>query len=152
MAEHMLIDGYNVIHAIKEFKKNLAFGVNAAAQIFVQEASKLLIMKDKVTLVFDGNGSNISIEYPCDSKRFCVIYSSIGISADTLIERIVRKSKIKIDCTVITNDHGLGNTIRSIGGITLSAEEFVNIISSGESICRKRMTLSDRSFGNKLFK
>ncbi|MDR2735774.1 MAG: NYN domain-containing protein [Puniceicoccales bacterium] len=153
MAEHILIDGYNVIHSIKEFKKNLSFGINASAQIFIQEASRLLMIIDKVTLVFDGKDTKTTIDYPYNSKRFCVIYSDKNTTADTLIERIVRESKHPINCTVMTNDHALGDTIRSVGGIVMPSEELINLISGGESVCKRRIISSnnDQSFGNKLF-
>jgi predicted RNA-binding protein with PIN domain len=153
MAEHILIDGYNVIHSLVDLKKTLAFGINASAQIFIQEASKLLNLMDKVTLIFDGN-DNMTIDYPYRSRRFCVIYSAESTTADTIIEQIVRKSKSRINCTVVTSDYGLSNTVRAIGGIIMPPEEFASLISKNESIYKKRTISGDNGepFGNKLFK
>ncbi|MDR0351714.1 MAG: NYN domain-containing protein [Puniceicoccales bacterium] len=154
MAEHILIDGYNVIHSLVDSKKTLAFGVNASAQIFIQEASKLLSIVDRVTLVFDGNDVKSTVDYPYRGRRFCVIYSDLNTTADTLIEQMVRKSKARIDCTVVTNDHGLSNTVRALGGIIMSAKEFSSMISKDEYSYGKRTIAGDNGepFGTKLFK
>jgi predicted RNA-binding protein with PIN domain len=139
MAEHILIDGYNVIHSLPDLKKTLTFRGTAASHIFTQEASRFLVSIDRVTVVFDGNDAISSIEYQGNSKRFCVIYSGEDTTADTIIEQLVRKGKHKLDYTVVTNDHGLSNTIRSIGGVINTSTELIDMIGNSGSRYALRM-------------
>lgn len=125
-AHHVVVDGYNVIHAWPELKSAMRFGYAAACKRLIEAVRVLHDMEGlRVTVVFDGNGDAINIERPNKELTFSVIYAAAGVSADTVIERIVCNSNGKY-VTVVTADASIMNVAKTRGARTMSPFELVD--------------------------
>lgn len=125
--EHILVDGYNMIHQWTEFQairsKNLAASRKALIHLLTRFHD---CHGGKLTVVFDGrNLPKGSDEIRTDIG---VIYSKQGQSADAVIERIVGQSANPSVYLVATDDHAEQNLVESLGGRTMSADVFHSII------------------------
>jgi len=129
--KHLLIDGYNIIHAWPDLKKSLkTLGLDVTrsklADIVrvIHDTEKL-----RLTIVFDGKGSDVEIERPTPEKTFSLLFSPRGISADTLIEQLASNAKKNQEIIVATDDSMIALSASSSGAIVISSHallEWVN--------------------------
>ncbi len=118
---HLLIDGYNVIHAIPDLKACLGEGVEAARARLVSWVSGLHDIEGiRVTVVFDGRGDDVEIERPSGDLTLSVLYSPRGISADGVIEQLVGTAVTPGNIQVVTRDNLVRETIRALGAEPLT--------------------------------
>lgn len=125
--EHLLIDGYNLLHAWPETQRLLRRDIDGAREHFL---NTVRIIHDiggvQTTVVFDGRGSKPEIEYPGDSETFAVVYSPAGLSADGVIEQLVAAAKHPAACTVASRDNLVAESIRASGAVVLTPEGLRN--------------------------
>ncbi len=121
------IDGYNFIFSLIES--------NESIQILRQKTIHLLQKKFALlnlsgTVVFDGShkrGEESGLSYP---SPLIVAYSPKGQSADEyIVEKIELASQPKT-ITVVTNDRGLIQHVRSLGAKVQSNSEFIHALLS----------------------
>lgn len=121
---HLLIDAYNVIHHWPETKRALRRGSQEAREIL---AGAVRVIHDRervrVTLVFDGNGPEITIERPGAQTTFSYLFSPASMSADDVIEQIVGKSADPGSFLVVTQDLAERRTVEALGGVVISPED-----------------------------
>jgi len=121
--EHILVDGYSILHQWSELKaarmRSLAAGRQALIHILTQFHD---CHGGHLTLVFDGR----SIPRGGDGIRsgIQILYSREGQTADAVIERIVGQSADPEKFLVATDDHAEQNIIEGLGGRVLSADAF----------------------------
>lgn len=122
---HLLIDGYNIIHAWDSFSSIRRNDMPSAVSML---AEKVRVIHDlegiRTTLVFDGNGSEISIERPSNELTFSLVFTPKGMTADDFIEQLVHNAKDPSVITAVTQDTLLRTTVESAGGFVYSAESF----------------------------
>jgi len=125
--EHLLVDGYNVLHAWPEMRAAIRRSTDLARGDLVY---KLLSYSDAlgvhVTVVFDGNGPSEGeqYEYLLNGSLVEVIFSTKKKTADQVIERIIYRAENKINITVATSDRGIrdfamNEGVRTIGSMAL---------------------------------
>lgn len=120
---HLYIDGYNVVHAWPEARRHWP-GAQEAARAVVIEAAQAVHDWEQiaVTVVFDGKGSELSVETPNPRiPTFNVVFAPTGLTADTVIEQLARK-RADDGVAVATGDRLLAETVRALGGAAWSPE------------------------------
>ncbi len=142
--EHLLIDGYNVIHAWPDLVALLERDSGAARE---RLADIVRIIHDfegwRTTLVFDGQGETIEIERPTEEMSFSLVYAPAGTSADAIIERMVYRSPDPGRVTVVSGDNMVRETITVLGGRSLGPGELLKWVEScerrqGDALQRRR--------------
>lgn len=107
---HLIIDGYNVIHAWQELKPCL---LKLGSEVARDQLSKMLeaiyfTRSLRLTIVFDGNGNDIEIVKPIKKEiHFSHLFSPKNTSADGLIVKLVEKNKKEFPLIVATDDSAL---------------------------------------------
>lgn len=125
--DHLLIDGYNVIHAWPELRGLLGRSVDAARERLI-ETCRVIREVDglRVTLVFDSSRDTAQVETPGEDQGYAVLYAPKGVSADGLIEQIVRRAKKPTRCVVISRDNLVLEAVRASGGFGYFPEELLD--------------------------
>jgi predicted RNA-binding protein with PIN domain len=123
--KHLLIDGYNVIHAWPGLKKVLLREGAAAARERLCEAARVLhdFEKIRVSFVFDGRGERIEIERPGRQLTFSVVFSPAAMTADGVIEQLVGKAEDPGLILVATSDGLERQTVEALGAKWLSPRD-----------------------------
>lgn len=143
-SRHLLIDAYNVIHHWPELRRALRRG-NGVAREELAAAVRVLHDRERirVTLVFDGRGSEIEVERPGHSLTFSYLYSPGSLSADDVIERLVGSASDPGNCIVVTRDLAERRTIEALGAVARSPEELRSWIARARAAVARQ--LADRS-------
>ena len=142
--EHLLIDGYNVIHDWPEVRGAMKRDINVACR---KLADRVRILHDfegiRVTIVFDGRGEGVEIERPGKELTFSLVYAPTGSSADEIIVQLVRTSKDPGKLTVVSRDGLIRNLVREGGSRVYSPGDLLDRIEACER--RQSQALSRRS-------
>lgn len=155
VCEHLLVDGYNVIHAWPEMKEALREGTDVSVQRLAEQVRILHDMEGiMTTLVFDGKGDTNTFEHPGGQVTFTLLFAAAGISADALIEQMVARSPKPEDLVVVSRDNMVRETIFILGARPMTPEELADWVDAA----RKRQTRNleqrtrntDKDFGNRL--
>jgi predicted RNA-binding protein with PIN domain len=154
--EHLLIDGYNVLHAWPDRKTIWRDGIDVARS---RLGDALRILHDRehirVTLVFDGKGSEIDIERPTGDLNFSFLYTPKGITADTILEQFVTTSNNPRGVWIVSRDNGIRETVHAAGGTCIDPEDLhAWVYGSKEQQKRdltRRQQEARKQWGQKLF-
>ncbi|WP_309400551.1 NYN domain-containing protein [Cerasicoccus maritimus] len=140
---HLLIDGYNVIHQWPDFAERFKRDPAGTCDHLV-EAVRVIHDVDnyRVTIVFDGRGAMVDVQFPGEISTFAVLYSPSDLSADGLIEQIVKNAKNPKSCTVVSRDNLIAESIRASGGFAIRPEELWDWVKRCDS--RSRQTIQTR--------
>ena len=125
--ELLVVDGYNVIYGTPRYQRLIDEGsgkrrdhdpFDRAREALVGDVAAFAQGRYEPVIVFDAAG-NLNPEHP-ELRRAGVrmIFSPTGVSADTVIEKLVTECRQKMrEVTVVTSD----NTIRAtVGGIPVT--------------------------------
>lgn len=142
-SRHLLIDAYNVIHHWPELRRALRRGTAVARE---ELASTVRVLHDheriRVTLVFDGQGSEIQVERPGPQLTFSYLFSPDSLSADDVIERLVGSAPDPENCIIVTRDLAERHTIEALGAIAHTPDDLrAWVMRVEESVARE---LTDR--------
>lgn len=152
---HLLIDGYNVVHAWPWLRAQIPRGIDTAAALLVE---RVRILHDSgevfATVVFDGRGQRLESV----GKRkgdIEVLYAPSGSSADAIIEQVVLRAPDPSNFIVASRDNMVRETVFIQGARTITPEELEDWIEKLErrqtKELRERSDKTDRRFGNRLF-
>lgn len=132
---HLLVDGYNVIHAWEELR-GLLHQDSGMARDKLAEIVRVIhdIEGLRTTLVFDGQGKDIEIERPTEETTFSLLYAPAGMTADSLIEQMVRSSKSPKSVTVASRDNMVIETVLAQGANAISPDALADWVAA----CEKR--------------
>lgn len=124
MADFLLVDGYNILHAWAELKKMLGEDFELARIKLVDILGNYRVVTGiQVIVVFDahlvkgGYGSKENVD------GVEVIYTAEGETADMLIEKIVGQLLEKGKVTVATSDWAQQQIVFGKGAVRISARE-----------------------------
>lgn len=130
---HLIIDGYNVIHAVDDFRPLLPRSLDLACTQLVE---RVRIIHDiegiAVTTVFDGKGTSIDIQKPGGQPGFSVIYAPVDATADGIIEQLVRNAPDPREVTVASRDNLIAEGARSSGGVCIWPEDLMGWVARCE--------------------
>jgi predicted RNA-binding protein with PIN domain len=131
MKKYLLIDGFNIIHAWPDLKQQLKADPNFAIS---ELAARVRVIHDveaiDVCIVYDGKGADIQFESPCNQNSFTLIFSPSHLSADTLIERMLLKTKIPERFTIATHDLSIIHRAHSLKALVINASSLQSWIAS----------------------
>ena len=136
--EHLIIDGYSLLHrdetARKILGKNLAL---ARRRLLEQLERNGAAIAGKITVVFDGRGAqNGTI---IESRHIEVIFSDGSKTADSIIERFVCTHKNPSRIHVVTSDRMERETVEAAGATSMSCTEFLERLESGIGETRRQL-------------
>ena len=124
----LILDGYNVIHAIPSFNRELQKSLEAARNALIQACKNhRLVRKDiaRVYIVFDGRDKFWDMP-PGDDCGISVLFTSSGQNADDRILELIEEKGKDGSFVVISNDTYVFNHSRALGAKVISAGEFEN--------------------------
>jgi predicted RNA-binding protein with PIN domain len=138
--KHLLVDGNNIGRAWGSTGKLWRKDANAARALIVDTVRVWHdVMGWRVSVIFDGRGSAVSLEHPTDEKTFAVAYSPTGMTADSLIEQWVAGSRDAADCVVATADRALKETLHALGAATIGSRELRAWLDRAETRVRRQL-------------
>ena len=116
---HLLIDGYNLLHATPEFASALQSGQGPAVLTLALKLYRQY-KSHKITVVLDGGPQ------PQESRASLngvpVIYAGQEQSADDVIARLASRHQAGV--TVISDDRELGERCKAFGSEVVGSSEF----------------------------
>lgn len=135
-SQHLLIDGYNVLHQWPEYRRLLKGGIVAAVERLIEDVRPIHDMDVvRVTLVFDGRGATVEVERPSGQPTFSVLYAPADVTADGLIEQLVARAADPKLCTVVSRDNLVGESIRASGAVLMTVDWLFDWVER----CEKRL-------------
>lgn len=161
-SDHLLLDAYNLIHAIPQFQRIMKKKGLDIARAQFEDYARCLHDPGKVrlTFVYDGQGAKDEIQQllPKD-PGLAVVFTQKGISADEFIERIIAGSEHPERIQVATNDLAIVLTFRTLGAFSINADELVDRIDDliraqtrvlNQNLSRNQSRWKDITLRNKL--
>ena len=123
---YLLIDAYNVIYATSDLRKLMQGNIDSARDKLAKFAREIHDAEAvRVALILDSKSDKLQVEYPYESKRFEFIYAPSALTADGVIERIVRRVKQPELVSVVSNDNMVREATRSSGALALRQRSFL---------------------------
>ncbi len=138
--KHLLVDGSNLLHAWPELRVLEKRDREAARS---QLSGRLRVLHDfeeyRVTVVFDGRGTEVIVERPSSQVTFTHIFTPSHLTADDVIEHMVGQSPDPAQCWVATDDRAERQTVDAVGGTSLSAVELAEWVGRVEARQRAKL-------------
>jgi len=123
-SRHLLVDGANVLRAWPDARSLVTRDRAAARTLLIHRLAPIHDGEQiRLTIVFDGRGSELVVERPSNQLTFSVIYTPSALTADDVIEQMVANSADPKDCLVATDDRAERETVLATGATTLSASD-----------------------------
>ena len=125
--KHLLVDGSNVLHAWPELRaligrdRSTAQARLVAALTAIHDAEAV-----RVTVVFDGSGTEVEISCPGGRASFAIVRTPSGMTADDFIESWVGRAAAPGLCWVATGDRAEVRTVEALGGQTLAPDDLAS--------------------------
>jgi predicted RNA-binding protein with PIN domain len=139
--KHLLVDGSNILHAWPELRSVLKHDRDAARSRLSQALSVLHDEEQtRLTVVFDGRGDDLTVEYPGKLKTFAHLYTPAGTTADDVIEQLVGKAGVPANYLVATDDRAERQTIEALGASGISAAELAAWVERASQRQQTRLT------------
>ncbi len=137
---HLLIDGYNVIHAWPELRELLDFDIDTACKHLANTAQIIHDFENiRTTLVFDGKGPKINIERPSKDLSFSLLYTPSNLTADEFIEQFVKNGVKKQSFIVVSRDNLLVETTSALGATTMNPDNFKSWINQCQQLQSEKL-------------
>ncbi len=80
----------------------------------------------RVTLVFDGSGSDLGVRCPGGQRTFAVVRTPSGTTADDFIEGWIGRASAPAACVVATGDVAEGRTVVGLGAEWISPDDLAS--------------------------
>lgn len=152
---YLLIDAHNVICADEALRERLHRDQDGARDRLAAEA---LAVHDaegvRVALILDSRNHRLEVLHPFGKKTFEYLYAPADLTADGVIERILRRSPTPETMTVVSNDNYVREATRAVGGMALRPQEFFDWAAACarrlSEDARRRQAESEQSFRNGL--
>ena len=124
---HLIIDGYNVMHALP-LEKEWPGKVSMDRRAFFIEKVRIYLgaRSHRATLVFDGAKGGDDMGGHETHGRLEVRYSRRGEEADDVIKRMIVESGNPREVLVVSSDKGISGYVRSLGASTAGSHELIN--------------------------
>ena len=125
VCDHILVDGWNVIHAEPKLAKLLQAGGEAAQKALAELLEPVHdFCSARITIVYDGNRTDVSIQRPNNAvNTFAEVYTPSSMTADEFIERYCAFARNKSKIVVISNDNMIWETVSSFGVVCMRIGE-----------------------------
>ncbi|CAI8263598.1 MAG: Uncharacterised protein [Opitutia bacterium UBA7350] len=144
-SRYLLIDAYNVICATDSLRKLVKGKLEAARDQLAQSVRLIHDAEEiRVALIFDSQKENLEVEHPYGVRSFEYLYAPASLTADGVIERIVKRVSLPEGVSVVSNDNMVREATRASGAMALRPEELFDWAKA----CEKRL-LQDTQRHNK---
>lgn len=139
----LLVDGYNVLHALPRYRKLLwQDRANARSRLIDDLRAVHDHLEWEVCTVFDGTGQTISIERPDARETFTVVYAPADASADGVIERMALRADNPSRICAVTGDRAIQLALHAVGATTRDPSDLADLadlFTDASSRARKRV-------------
>lgn len=123
--EHVVIDGYNLLHAHPSYAALLETDIDAARARLVADLAGYAQGGPRTIAVFDGAGNPASDGAPHHVGALTVVFSAAGTSADAVIEGLARRFRDRGErVLVVTSDNATRETVTSGTVSVRSSQQF----------------------------
>jgi predicted RNA-binding protein with PIN domain len=123
---YLLVDAYNVIHAVPALRARLADGLDAARDALAEAVRAIRDAEDlHAVVVLDSGGDRVSAERPAGEDRFEFLYAPAALSADGVIERLAARAGSGAEVVVASADRMVRESVRASGGTAITPEELM---------------------------
>ena len=126
----LVIDGYNVIHAIPEIEDLLDESLEAARIGLIRMFTEFKDSRkdiQRIFIVFDGKSEGPDQEVAV-SEGITAVYTRTEKEADDKILEIIKDSDRPESITVVSDDNFLYNNTRSLGGRIKTVRDFCRML------------------------
>ncbi|MBN2464088.1 NYN domain-containing protein [candidate division WOR-3 bacterium] len=126
----IVVDGYNLIHAMPELARFVAIDLERARDGLVTKLAVYRARRNvRVTVVFDGRGAGALQTRPPGGVE--VVFSRAPQNADAKIKNLVSLAKNPRSWTVVTSDNSIVRFARDYGANTIPSAEFAEKLGPG---------------------
>ena len=122
----VVVDGYNVIHAVPEFARQLDRSLEAAREALLAACRIYRARRGDIArlcVIFDGD-ERVSLDSPIARGGVAAIFTHRQEEADARILELIRASGHRHRFLVVSNDILIINNARAHGADVLSAQAF----------------------------
>lgn len=122
----LILDGYNVTHAVPELARQLDRSLQAAREALVRLCQAYRARRGdigRVYVVFDGRDEPAA-GASAPQGGVTVVFARKPEEADQRILRVIEAQDARSRCVVVSNDNEVCNNARAFGARILSAEAF----------------------------
>ena len=125
MLQKVIIDGYNMIHAISIYKEKLQLDLESARETLIHDLQIYKSLKKiDLLIVFDGSAEVPGVPGQYKRGGVNVMFSHAPLKADPVIMKMVQTEKQKRRIVIVSNDNEIINFSRSYGCEILSPQLF----------------------------
>lgn len=146
MHRRYLIDGYNLIHQVPQFRARLDTDFEAAREALIAFVGHFSgSTHSPCVLVFDGRGSAAQAQ-PREAHLpyLDIVFASEKHSADTVIERMVYRSERRRECVVVSGDRGIRDLCFAMGALVMGPPNFIALVHAAENSVRHEIQQQPR--------
>ena len=122
----MILDGYNVIHAVPEMSRHLDRSLQAAREALIRLCQAYRARRgdiERLYVVFDGREAEAFGSSAQQQGGVTVLFTERPEEADARILRVIEE-RGRGRCVVVSNDNEVANNARAFGARILSAQAF----------------------------
>jgi hypothetical protein len=123
----LLVDGYNLMHAVGLFQRRYGPGEFAKwRNRFLHYLSQHLTPRERerTTVVFDAPATGKSGPQRVESHGLQVIYAQTDLDADDVLEELVAGHSAPRQVLLVSSDHRLQKAVRRRRGKSIDSEDF----------------------------
>jgi predicted RNA-binding protein with PIN domain len=123
----LILDGYNVIHAVPELARHLDRSLQSAREALVRLCREYRARRGdigRLYVVFDGRGAHAFGSPEPQDGRVTVCFTQQPQEADERILRVIESQRAGSRCVVVSNDNEVFNNARAFGARVMSAQAF----------------------------
>lgn len=153
MPRHLIVDGYNLLKGAPRYAADVDRDVDAARERLIADLGARAADGELVTVVFDGGANPHSLGEPASVGGVTVIFSPVGVDADSVIEALAAGARAAGEPTEIVTSDAATRWASMGGSVTVTrASAFARELEGdelawrerGSESARGRSTLSDR--------
>jgi predicted RNA-binding protein with PIN domain len=123
---HLIVDGYNVLHAGPAYEALASRDVDAARARLVEDVAALAAGEARAFVVFDAAGNPEADGRPHHVAGVAVIFSPAGRDADSVIEELAHRFRGQgHEVVVATSDAQTQWAVMGAGAVRMSSAELV---------------------------
>jgi predicted RNA-binding protein with PIN domain len=123
LSVHLIIDGYNLLHADRSFIQLTPLQLQTERDRLVEQLSTYRILKQmEITVVFDGWQGGEPKERKEKKKGIELIFSKLGEKADEVIKRLAREKGAGV--TVVTSDREISRYVERMAVAVIPSDQF----------------------------
>lgn len=141
--DHVIIDGYNVIHAVPALKKTLLHDAQTARELLIHSTAQMTLKrKFRCTIIFDGGDPSGTGKQSVHAPVH-VIYS-FPLTADAKIRQMIGHSKQPAQLVIVSSDREIIAFANACSCQTHTSKHFANLLAETDDAVTEKsdVTLS----------